>query len=113
MVAAGMQGTFIGPSSVLGVPIDIADADKHIFGLVLLNDWSGAYLVSPLLTRRSDESLLTLVTGSRDLVTLLVLESCQLCPVVFVMFCLRCAVLVWCAVCVCVWRCVPSCRAAS
>lgn len=34
------MGTFIGPASTLGEPIDIADADNHIFGLVLLNDWS-------------------------------------------------------------------------
>jgi len=31
----------IGKSSVLGSPISIENADDHIFGLVLLNDWSG------------------------------------------------------------------------
>lgn len=31
----------IGKPSTLGTPVKIADADEHIFGLVLLNDWSG------------------------------------------------------------------------
>ena len=31
----------IGKASVLGEPVDIKDADEYIFGLVLLNDWSG------------------------------------------------------------------------
>lgn len=36
------QGAFVGPGNKLGEPIDIAKAEDHIFGLVLLNDWSGA-----------------------------------------------------------------------
>jgi hypothetical protein len=36
-----VQGTFVGPGNKMGEPIDIADAEEHIFGLVLLNDWSG------------------------------------------------------------------------
>lgn len=38
---AGVQGTFVGPGNKLGDPIDIAHAEDHIFGLTLLNDWSG------------------------------------------------------------------------
>jgi fumarylacetoacetase len=33
-------GIFIGRRSERGEPIDIADADDHVFGLCLLNDWS-------------------------------------------------------------------------
>lgn len=39
--AALVQGMFVGPGNKLGEPIDIASAEDHIFGLVLLNDWSG------------------------------------------------------------------------
>ncbi len=31
---------FVGPGNPLGQPIPIADAESHIFGLCLLNDWS-------------------------------------------------------------------------
>ncbi|CEO94815.1 Fumarylacetoacetase [Plasmodiophora brassicae] len=31
---------FVGPGSRLGEPLSIADAHSHIFGLVLMNDWS-------------------------------------------------------------------------
>lgn len=34
----------IGKPSKIGDPISICDADDHIFGLVLLNDWSGAHI---------------------------------------------------------------------
>ncbi len=33
-------GIFIGPGNALGEPIPIAWAEEHVFGLVLLNDWS-------------------------------------------------------------------------
>ncbi len=33
-------GFFVGPGNSLGQPIPIADAPQHIFGLVLVNDWS-------------------------------------------------------------------------
>lgn len=33
-------GFFIGPGNALGEPISIAHAEDHIFGMVLLNDWS-------------------------------------------------------------------------
>ncbi len=33
-------GAFIGGGNVLGEPIPVTRADQHIFGLVLLNDWS-------------------------------------------------------------------------
>ncbi|XP_070809834.1 fumarylacetoacetase isoform X2 [Pituophis catenifer annectens] len=31
---------FVGPGNTLGVPIPIGEAHKHIFGMVLMNDWS-------------------------------------------------------------------------
>jgi fumarylacetoacetase len=31
---------FLGPGNALGVPIPLAEAESHLFGLVLLNDWS-------------------------------------------------------------------------
>src|SRR5512141_249700 len=33
-------GCFIGPGNALGRPIPIAEAEAHIFGLCLVNDWS-------------------------------------------------------------------------
>jgi fumarylacetoacetase len=33
-------GIFIGPGNALGEPIPLAQADAHIFGVCLLNDWS-------------------------------------------------------------------------
>jgi fumarylacetoacetase len=33
-------GAFIGPGNALGQPIPIAEAPAHVFGLVLVNDWS-------------------------------------------------------------------------
>ncbi len=33
-------GVFVGPGNVRGTTIPIADAENHIFGLCLLNDWS-------------------------------------------------------------------------
>ncbi len=33
-------GIFIGSGNELGTPVDISEAEEHIFGLVLLNDWS-------------------------------------------------------------------------
>ena len=34
-------GWFVGTGNKLGEKIDIKDAQDHIFGLVLVNDWSG------------------------------------------------------------------------
>ncbi|OIW29733.1 fumarylacetoacetase [Coniochaeta ligniaria NRRL 30616] len=34
------MGAIVGPPSTLGEPVAIGDADEHIFGVVLLNDWS-------------------------------------------------------------------------
>ncbi|KAG8145106.1 hypothetical protein E2320_013480 [Naja naja] len=31
---------FVGPGNMLGAPIPIGEAHKHIFGMVLMNDWS-------------------------------------------------------------------------
>ncbi len=33
-------GFVVGGSTALGEPVDIADAGRHLFGVVLLNDWS-------------------------------------------------------------------------
>jgi fumarylacetoacetase len=33
-------GAFVGPGNEMGDTIDITEADDHVFGLVLLNDWS-------------------------------------------------------------------------
>ena len=33
-------GVFIGPANTLGKPIPIAEAESHLFGMVLVNDWS-------------------------------------------------------------------------
>jgi fumarylacetoacetase len=33
-------GVFVGPGNKLGQPIPIADAENHIFGLCIVNDWS-------------------------------------------------------------------------
>lgn len=33
----------IGAPSIMGEPVSMKDADDHIFGLVLLNDWSGKF----------------------------------------------------------------------
>jgi fumarylacetoacetase len=34
------MGLFIGPGNALGQPIPIAEAEQHIFGMCLVNDWS-------------------------------------------------------------------------
>jgi fumarylacetoacetase len=34
------MGFFVGPGNVLGRPIPVAEAAEHIFGMVLVNDWS-------------------------------------------------------------------------
>nr|XP_053645799.1 fumarylacetoacetase-like [Cherax quadricarinatus] len=34
---------FVGPGNKLGEPISVRDAHEHIFGMVLMNDWSGKY----------------------------------------------------------------------
>jgi len=34
---------FVGPGNQRGQPISINDAEDHIFGFVLMNDWSGVY----------------------------------------------------------------------
>lgn len=34
-------GCIVGKPTQLGSNVQIQDADDHIFGLVLLNDWSG------------------------------------------------------------------------
>lgn len=33
-------GVFVGPGNALGTPIPVGEAEGHLFGMVLLNDWS-------------------------------------------------------------------------
>jgi fumarylacetoacetase len=33
-------GAFVGPGNTLGEPIAVNEADRHVFGMVLVNDWS-------------------------------------------------------------------------
>lgn len=40
------QAFFVGPSTTMGEPIPMERAEDHIFGVVLMNDWSGAFAVS-------------------------------------------------------------------
>lgn len=35
------QAAIVGPGNELGKPIDVNDAEENIFGLALMNDWSG------------------------------------------------------------------------
>ena len=37
---------FTGPSTSLGEPVTMDKAEDHIFGMVLMNDWSGRYFAS-------------------------------------------------------------------
>jgi len=37
------MGFFVGPGNTLGEPIPVEKAHEHIFGFVLVNDWSGIY----------------------------------------------------------------------
>jgi len=56
-----LQATIVGPGNELGKPVDVNNAEDHIFGLVLLNDWSGncpiQYLFLMLLHPIIDASL--------------------------------------------------------
>lgn len=36
---------FVSKTSEMGKPVKLEDAEDHIFGLVLLNDWSGTLFV--------------------------------------------------------------------
>ena len=36
---------FIGPGNKMGDPIPIEKAHEHIFGMVLMNDWSGKFTI--------------------------------------------------------------------
>jgi fumarylacetoacetase len=33
-------GVFVGPGNTLGTPVPIGEAENHLFGMVLVNDWS-------------------------------------------------------------------------
>lgn len=35
---------FTGPGNKLGEPIPVERAHEHIFGMVLMNDWSGKFI---------------------------------------------------------------------
>ena len=40
LMVLSLQAFFVGPGNNLGEPIPISQAQDHIFGLVLMNDWS-------------------------------------------------------------------------
>ncbi len=40
MPARALQAFLVGPGSALGQPVAMAQAEEHIFGVVLMNDWS-------------------------------------------------------------------------
>lgn len=40
VTTGAMQAAFIGPGNALGSSISTADAPNHLFGMVLMNDWS-------------------------------------------------------------------------
>ena len=39
------MGCFVGTGNALGHPISIENADDHVFGVVMMNDWSGTYAI--------------------------------------------------------------------
>lgn len=45
MLSCYWQAAVVGPGNELGKPIDVNQAADHIFGLVLMNDWSGNLLL--------------------------------------------------------------------
>jgi hypothetical protein len=51
---------FVGPGNKLGHRIKIENAQDHIFGMVVMNDWSGMLhvLVVVLLSRSDKQSIL-------------------------------------------------------
>ena len=38
--SSDIQAYFVGPGNQLGAPVPISQAQEHIFGMVLMNDWS-------------------------------------------------------------------------
>jgi fumarylacetoacetase len=42
-LCVALQAAFVGPGNKLGEPVPIGSADDHIFGVVIMNDWSGAW----------------------------------------------------------------------
>ena len=44
-----------GPSTNLGEPIKINEAQDHIFGFVIMNDWSGQYTVENIRSQNPHE----------------------------------------------------------
>jgi len=40
-VGPALQAVFVGPGNDLGTPVSVDDAADHIFGFVIMNDWSG------------------------------------------------------------------------
>lgn len=69
-----MQATIVGPGNELGKPVDINYAQDHIFGLVLLNDWSGSFqfnlslsLSLVMLWCSTSDALFELYLAARDI----------------------------------------------
>jgi fumarylacetoacetase len=46
---------FTGPATTLGEPIPIDKAEDYIFGMVLMNDWSGYYIIACIFQRLEDD----------------------------------------------------------
>lgn len=40
-MGTALQAVFVGPGNDLGTSVSVDDAADHIFGFVLMNDWSG------------------------------------------------------------------------
>lgn len=55
------QAFFVGGETRLGEPIPIQEAHKHIFGMVLMNDWSGKHVTIATLTQQVHGALVLLL----------------------------------------------------
>ena len=65
------MGAFVGIPNEMGDAVDITKADEHIFGLVVLNDWSGASWPPPLPPHspcaRYPHTLFPILVSARDI----------------------------------------------
>lgn len=43
LIVSLLKAAVVGPGNEMGKPVDVNKAADHIFGLVLMNDWSGIY----------------------------------------------------------------------
>ena len=47
-----LKAFFVGPGNNLGEPISVHKAQDHIFGMVMMNDWSGEHIFCNWLKKR-------------------------------------------------------------